>query len=55
MSDAFLPFQTFSLDILPAETVRRLEALAEERGVDLQTIVTEILDREIARALGRNN
>jgi hypothetical protein len=55
MPDAFLPSLKFPLDILSEETIKRLEALADERGVDLQTVITEILDRELARALGRNN
>jgi hypothetical protein len=54
-SDAFLPSRELSLDILPAETLQRLEALADQQGVTVQELVTRILDREIARALGRNN
>jgi|HubBroStandDraft_2_1064218.scaffolds.fasta_scaffold2834721_1 hypothetical protein len=55
MPDAFFPSCKFPLDILSNETIARLEALAAEQGVSLQTVITEILDRELARALGRNN
>jgi hypothetical protein len=53
--DPFLPSREISLDILPAETIQRLETLAEEEGITVQDLVTRILDREIAKALGRNN
>jgi hypothetical protein len=53
--DPFLPSRELSLDILSAETIQRLEALAEEEGLTVQDLVARILDREIAKALGRNN
>jgi hypothetical protein len=56
MPDAFFRSREFPLNILSEKTIACLEALAAEKGVDLQTAITAILNRELpTRELGRNN
>jgi hypothetical protein len=43
MPNAFPRYQEFPLNILSEKTIACLEALAAEKGVDLQTAITAIL------------
>jgi hypothetical protein len=52
---AFLPSREFSFDILSDETLARLGALAAKRGIDVQELITHIIDRKLAREMNQLN
>jgi len=43
---AFLPSKPFSFDILPAETIQRLQAIADHRGITVGQIIWNLVDPE---------
>jgi hypothetical protein len=53
MPNAFHPSCEFSFDILSDETIARLEALANKRGIDVQKLITHIIDRQLAREMNQ--